>query len=368
VQPFLISATLIALRDYDVHMHRLSIFIMSVFMSQIALGQNAYDLDMQTDDWVLTNTPEPGSKEAQLAAASKELALGHYQEAIRLTAIWIVRNKYDPLLAQAHLIHGDALFAQEYYYESLFDYEVVAREYYGTLEEIHANEKELEIAIMFANGMKKLNWGMRISDATDEAEELFIRIQERLPNHHLAETAAMELADLYFRTSQMRLANVMYLLFLENFPQASQNKTDKAEAKLVFTRLATYKGPSFTASGLLDARQELSRLERINRPLAITINSKALITRIDESLGQKLLKTAQWYLKTNKPIASEFTVRRLLQKHGDTSAAIEALEHLVPSFMPLLPPVVLEEVADFYDTYEKALLMRTPVHNIEVSK
>ncbi|MBC8201170.1 MAG: hypothetical protein H8E86_03910, partial [Planctomycetes bacterium] len=54
-------------------------------MSQIALAQNSFDLDIQTDDWVLKNVPEPGSKEAQLAAASKALAMGHYQEAMRLS-------------------------------------------------------------------------------------------------------------------------------------------------------------------------------------------------------------------------------------------------------------------------------------------
>ena len=334
-------------------------------MSQFAVAQNSYDLDMQTDDWVLKSAPELGSKEAQLAAASRALASGQYQEAMRLSAIWMQRNKYDPLLGEAHLIHGDALFAQEYYYESLFDYEFVAKEYYGTKEEIYANEKELEIATMFANGMKKLHWGMRISDATDEAEELLIRIQERLPNHTLAETAAMELADLYFRTSQMRLANVMYLLFLENFPRASQNQTDKAEAKLVFTRLATYKGPSFDDAGLTDAKQELIRLKRINPPLANEINSTALITRIDESLGQKLLNTAQWYLKVNNPIACEFTVRRLLQTHSNTSAAIEALEHLVPSFMPQLPPIIKNKVADMYDVYEETLLMRSTPYTVE---
>jgi len=336
-----------------------------MFTYKVALAQNTYDLDMQTDDWVLENAPEPGSKEEQLAAASKALAMGHYQEAMRLSAIWMERNKYDPLMGEAHLIHGDALFAQEYYYEALFDYEFVAREYYGTQEEIYANERELEIAIMFANGMKKLNWGMRISDATDEAEELLIRIQERLPNHTLAETAAMELADLYFRTSQMHLANVMYSLFLDNFPRAPQKQTDKAEAKLVFTRLATYKGPWFENTGLIDARQELKRIERTNPPLAQEINSSSLITRIDESLGQKLLNTAQWYLKVNNPIACEFTVRRLLQKHSNTSAAIEALEHLVPRFMPQLPPIVKNKVADMYSDYEETLLFRTSSYSME---
>jgi tetratricopeptide (TPR) repeat protein len=348
-------------------MYRFSIILVSIFLSKIALAQNTYDLDLQTDDWVLEKTPNLGSKEAQLAAAKKALAMKNYQEAMRLSAIWIERNKYDPLLAEAHLIHGDALFAQKFYYEALFDYEFVARDFYGTKEEIYANEKELEIAIMFANGMKRLNWGLRISDATDEAEELLIRIQERLPNHPLAETAAMELADLYFRTSQMRLANMMYLLFLENFPRAPKELTNKAEAKLVFTRLATYKGPSFDDTGLNDAKQELRRLEVINPSLAEEINSNGLIARIEESLGQKLLKTAQWYLKINEYVACEFTVRRLLQQHQDSSASIEALEHLVPKFMPMLPPVIKKDVAGFYEVYMETLLRTSPISKEEES-
>tara|TARA_B100001964_G_C14162874_1_gene567614 strand:- start:712 stop:1377 length:666 start_codon:yes stop_codon:yes gene_type:complete len=207
---------------------------------------------------------------------------------------------------------------------------------------------------MFANGVHKLRWGMRIGDATEEAEELLIRIQERLPQSQLAETAAMELADLYYRKKQMKLANDMYLIFVENYPRSLE--IDKAKARLIYTRLATYRGPTFNDAGLLDARKELVQLKNTSPRLAKTVDSSALITRIDESLGQKRLRTAQWYLKINNPIAAEYTVRRLIIEYKQTAASIEALEHLVPKILPQLPPIVMREIGDFYDINQEALL------------
>lgn len=350
-----------ALRDYDVYMLRFVLPFVAILFASFAHGQETYTLDEKTDTWILTDVPVPGSPEAQLAAAAKQLASGDYQEAMRLSSIWMTRNKRHPSMAEAHIIHGDALFAQRYFYESLFDYEIVARDYYGTKSAIIANERELEVATMFANGLRKRLWGMRISDATDEAEELLIRIQERLPRSPLAETAAMELADLYYRRKQMKLANDMYLIFVENYPRSPE--IDKARARLIYTRLATYRGPEFNDAGLFDARNELLKLQFMSPRLANTVESTALITRIDESLGQKMLRTAQWYLKVNNPIAAEYTVRRLINQHEHTAASIEALEHLVPKILPQLPPIVLLEVGDFYELYQEALLGRiiTPV-------
>jgi len=351
------------LRDYDAHMLRYFILLTALTLTPVTFSQETYTLDEKTDTWVLTDTPETGTPAAQIAAAAKQLALGNYQEAMRLSSIWMARNKRHPLMGDAHIIHGDALFAQRYFYESLFDYEIVARDYYGTKAAITANQRELEIATMFANGLRKLTWGMRISDATDYAEELLIRIQERLPRSPLAETAAMELADLYYRRKQMKLANDMYLIFVENYPHSPE--INKARARLIYTRLATYRGPAFNDAGLYDARKELLQLQIVSPRLAKTVDSSALITRIDESIGQKMLRTAQWYLRINNPVAAEYTVRRLIQQHEYTAASIEALEHLIPIILPQLPPIVHHEIGDFYEIYQEALLGRV-ITTVEV--
>lgn len=341
-------------------MRKLALLILISFSPSILHAQESYVLDQKTDEWVLTDAPKPGTPEAQLGTAAKKLADGNYEEAMELASAWISGNERHPLIAEAHLIRGDALLAQKEYYQSLFDYELVARDHYGTKDAITANEKELEIAIMFSNGVRRKLWGMRISDATAEAEELFIRIQERLPRSPLAEIAAIELADMYYRKKDMRLANEAYLIFVDpviGFPNSEH--IEKARTRLIYTRLAAFRGPVYDDSGLVDARKELVQLEYASQDLANTINSSALITRIDESLGQKMLNTAKWYMKVNKPIAAEYTIRRLVMLYQDTGATVEALEYLIPELLTKLPPILIAEIKDFYTTHQEALLGKT---------
>jgi len=159
------------------------------------------------------------------------------------------------------------------------------------------------------------------------------------PSHHLLE----KIQKVDFQTLSLVQPPIFYIL-------------SQWQYFLQHTRLATYRGPSFNDSGLLDARKELLQLQRLNQSLANTVDSPALITRIDESIGQKMLRTAKWYLDTNNPIAAEYTTRRLIQKHENTAAAIEALEHLVPRIIPQLPPIIKDEVGEFYLVYQEALL------------
>ncbi len=335
------------------YMHRITAALICMILAPLSYSQEHYVLD-QNDDWELRNAPEEGSPEAQLAQAKRHLAEGNAVEAQRLATIWLDRNKRNPLAAEAYLIRGDALFNQKEYYEALFDYELIARSFFESEAFQIALQREFKIAQMFANGTLRKKWGMRFLDATDEAEEIFFLIQERSDASILAESAGIELADLYFRRAQMKLAAEAYQLFLENYPMSAL--VGKAKQRLVYARLATYRGPAFDDKGLIDARDELIQLETLNPRHAEKINSAAIIVRIDESVAQKLLRTAKWYMVVNNPVSAEYTVRRLVENHLHTQASIEALEHLVPAFMHHLPPVVLKEIGDTYQILQQEML------------
>ncbi|MEE2819596.1 MAG: outer membrane protein assembly factor BamD [Planctomycetota bacterium] len=338
-----------------------------LFCACSVFGQETYTLNEQTDTWELTSSPKPGSPGAQLASAAKALASNSYEDAIRLSTIWINRNKRHPLLGEAHMIRGDAFFKQGNYYESLFDYEFVASTFYGTDVEVAANARELEIGTLFANGVKRKVWGMRIADASDEAAECLMRVQSRMPRSPMAQEACMELADLYFRQNDMKLANKTYGIFLSNYAKTANAKlVSKAQSRLIDTRLATYRGPLYSNKGLVDANLELEQLQLLNPRLAKTINASARMTRFDELLAQKLLNTANWYLKTEKPISAEYTLRQMVKKYPKTSATVEALEDVVPHLLTQIPPVILEEAAPFYAIQQEAILGRTIIVEVIV--
>jgi outer membrane protein assembly factor BamD (BamD/ComL family) len=320
-----------------------------------ALGQQKYELS-DTDEWNLVNAVDPSTPAGQLATARRALAAGENKRAANLATEWIERYPRDPLLPNAYLLRGDALVARGQYFKALFDYEFVARAYPASEAFVTVIQRELEIGVKYARGMKRLWLGLRLLNADDVAEELLIRVQERMPGSRLAEEAAIELADHYFRKREMRLAVEMYSIFLENHPASDQ--VSKARRRLIYSELATFKGPPFDASGLHEARARLNELIAIEPAAAERLGADALLIRIDESDAQKLLVTAKWYLATGDPIATELIIRRLVTRYPRTVAAADALR-LMRKVEPLLPPTVFTEAPD-YAALQRAILGGRP--------
>jgi outer membrane protein assembly factor BamD (BamD/ComL family) len=249
------------------------------------------------------------------------------------------------------------LLAEGDEYEALYDYEYVARTFPSSDVFVTALERELKIATRYAAGYNRKFLGMRILGAEDEAEELFIRVQERLPGSRLAEEAGMQLADFYFERRKMSLAAEAYALFIENYPRSE--RINKAKRRLIYANLASFKGPEFDAAGLYEARAHLQQMRRTQPVEAQRMGAEALLMRIDESDADKMLATARWYLRFNDPIAAELTIRRLVQKYPRSVATADAMR-LVPEILPRLPKRVLDHAPD-YEAIRSAGQTRTSV-------
>jgi outer membrane protein assembly factor BamD (BamD/ComL family) len=327
--------------------------VASMALAGVGVAQDTYRLS-DDDTWDPARQVDPTSPEGQLAAAREALAQQQYDRAQNLASRWIERYDRHPLLPDAYLVRADALVGRHDEYEALYDYEYLIRAFPGSEAFITACERELEIAREYAAGKKRKLWGFRVIGAKDEAQELLIRIQERLPGSRVAEQAGMELADYYFRTRQMSLAVDAYGLFIENYPKSPQ--VNKARARLIYSYLASFKGPEFDAKGLYEARIQLRRLMALEPAAAQQIPADALLIRINESDAQKMLATAKWYVKVGDPISAEYTLRRMLHTEAflRTVAASEALR-LIPDVLAKLPPDVLRQTPD-YESLRKAIL------------
>jgi outer membrane protein assembly factor BamD (BamD/ComL family) len=162
--------------------------------------------------------------------------------------------------------------------------------------------------------------------ATGEAEELYIRVQERAPGKRIAEEAGIKLADHYYSRSQMRSAADAYDLFLQNYPQSQWR--EHAMQRQVLANLATFKGPRFDATGLIEGQRRLEEYKRQYPAAAERIGADALLTRIDETLATRDLLVAQWYEHTKNRVSAAFTYRRLIKDHPASAAARQALNRL----------------------------------------
>jgi outer membrane protein assembly factor BamD (BamD/ComL family) len=317
-----------------------------------AAQTETYQLDT-LDRWQKVADVDPTSEEAQLLSARRALVNGEVSRAKNLANAFIERYPLSRYRADALLLRGDAKLAAGDEHEALFDYEEIARRYYGSSVFIPTLEREFEIAQSYANGLKKRFFGtFRIVDASEDAQELLIRIQERLPGSELAEKAGMALGDFYFDRREMMMAAEAYSIYLENYPRSAG--VTKARLRLIYAYLAGFRGPEYDASGLLEARAKLRSMQALQPGLAQQIGATSVLVRIEESEAAKFLSIANWYLEVNDPISAEMFIRRLVQRHPRSIATLEALR-IVPLVIARLPQSVIREAPD-YRALRKSLL------------
>lgn len=305
------------------------------------------------DDAWQKESPEPGTEAAQVLQARRALALGEPERARALASAFIERFPSSPDRAEMLLVRGDALVEIGDEYEALFDYEVITREHPGSSVFVTALEREYAIAVAYAHGLRRKFYGtFRILKTDDDAQELLIRIQERLPGSRLAEDAGMELADFYFRRAEMRLAADAYDLFIRNYPRSE--RIEKARERLIQSYLASYRGPRYDDAGLRDARRRLDSMRAVQPAAAQRLGADALLVRIKESEARKLLVTATWYFSIDDPVSCEQYLRRIVDRYPDTVAMLDALR-LAPEVLARMPEAIAASAPD-YRTLAEAML------------
>ncbi|GJM19215.1 MAG: hypothetical protein DHS20C14_14280 [Phycisphaeraceae bacterium] len=276
--------------------------------------------------WVSTNAPAPGTDEAFIADVRVLLAQGEPEKAKSLLNDWIKANERtsNPNLGEAFLLRADAWFAMDREYKSLFDYEVVIRDFPDSDAFPVAIEREFEIGRMYLDGLRRRLFGMRIEPARGLGEELLIRVQERMPGSRLAEEAAITLADHFYDRRQLDLAGDMYAIFLANYPRSEHREA--ALLRQIDCNVAQFKGPQYDGATLIEARLLLDDYAA-NYPTAAARSgfTEGLETWIDESAAQQMLEAASWYFGQNDDPSARLTLRRLIRRHPESAAAREAV-------------------------------------------
>lgn len=229
-----------------------------------------------------------------------------------------------PYRAEALRLRGDAKYAMGREYSALYDYEQVIREYPASAEFVTAIEREIEIGKAYLSGLRKRFLGFRIESKEGTGEELLVRAQERMPGSLLAEDAAIFLADYYFDKRRLDMAEEMYDIFLNKYPNSPHRK--HAMQRRVYAIIAGFKGPKYDGSLLLESRLLIQRFARDYPAEAERAGlTSALVVRLEESAAAQQLESAKWYLRVGDGPAARFVLKRLIRDHVGTVAAAEGL-------------------------------------------
>jgi outer membrane assembly lipoprotein YfiO len=297
-----------------------------------AQAQPTYELGQQ--GWQKQATPDPDSPAGKLATIRKRIIEDKAEKAAQLARQWIEQYPNHPRMPEARLLLGDALVAQNRYYDSLYQYERLVRQYPGSDQFMIALQREFRIARQFTGGLNRLFLGMRLLPAEGEGEELLIRIQERAPGSRVGEKASITLADYYFRQGEMEHAATAYDMFLINYPNSM--KRQWAMKRLIEASLARFEGPPYNPTGLLEARQRLETYVNEFPAAAEKMGADSLRVRINESLAAHDLRTADWFEGQGEDLSAIVLYRRLIQQFPQTSAARTALNRVEALQTPMM--------------------------------
>lgn len=289
-----------------------------------------YRLDNTSREWAPA-PPQPAQDAAPEPVLEARRLLAQDKPAQAKAALdpWLSANGRagGRFVPEALLLRADALLALDREYLALYDYEELINRFRQSQEFALAVEREVGIAERYANGLKIRALGFRWINAEDVAIELLIRAQERLPRSVIAERASIFLADYYFRKREMRLAGDAYTLYLESFPDGPN--AVRASLRRIQCDVARFKGPRYSAAGLINARLRTEELVRRHPAEADRSGmNESLLARLDESTAAQALDTAEWYLATGDEPSARYALRRLVREHPRTIASRRAQDVL----------------------------------------
>jgi outer membrane protein assembly factor BamD (BamD/ComL family) len=240
---------------------------------------------------------------------------------------WLERNAggQSPQVPEAYYLRGNAKLAQDDEFEALYDYEEVIKNYPASEFFVTSLERELDVAKLYFGGRRKPGlWGIRMDDGTGVAEEIVLRINERMPGSKLAERALMTMADHYASKRDLPMAVETYDTFVKLYPRSELRQ--KAMQRRTYATVAQFKGPAYDSSILTDASIQIENFQLEYPGVAQEAGlTDGLQARLDESRAASMLNTAQWYLRRDDPVSARITLVRLVKRHPKTASAQEAL-------------------------------------------
>jgi tetratricopeptide (TPR) repeat protein len=300
---------------------------LTTLVSASALAQNPTSRTFELSGGRFTEVPttDPASlpkPDPELKRIELLLDRGEYSAAKNTVLDWLLSHKEDRnydhgLYLAAQAFNGlDQPIKAFYYCDQLMDASP-GSEYFRP-----ALQLQYDIGNGLLSGRKIRLLGMRLLDGTDEGVEMMFRIQTRSPGSPLAELALRRTADFYFADGDFDLAADAYAAHIKAYPR--DPKLPEMLVRQAFSNYAQFTGTRFDPTPLVNARSQMTEIIDKYPEVARRENMQSFVDAIDKTLARKLLVTADFYRRTDKPAAQKLVLRTLTQQYPNSDEARQA--------------------------------------------
>ena len=325
---------------------RLLLTVATALVAGPAVAQTPPTAELRNGRWqpVATATAPP-LPDPELDRIEQLLTAGHNADAQTHLVLWVKshpgkspqKDRALFLFAQAYYQLGNRIKAF-YYCDELMDEYPESPHFYPALQ------KQYQIADAYLSGYKNKFLGLPLLEENDEAIEMMYRIQQRSPGSPLAEKALLRTGDYFYSNRDYDLAHDVYARYVKNYPRSPLVAT--VRLREAFASLAQFRGVLFDPTNILDARSQLLDMMTAYPDLAREEDLGAIVHAIDETLGAKLLATADFYRRTHAPGSAVYLYRYLILTYPaapQIPAAREALSQMPQSALDQPMPLPGEQ-------------------------
>lgn len=271
--------------------------------------------------------PVRGTAAGELEMIRRHVESGRFEEAVEATEDFLQKFPADEdAREEAMMLAGEAELGRGRRFDAYEWFErLLAEKPRGKYSE-RALNREYDIGDAFLKGAKRRAMGFMRVSARDEGLEILAKIAEHAPRSAIARKAIMRVAD-YHRDNENHAEAVdAYDEFLTLFPKAP--RAPQAMRQAAEASLATYLGPDYDETPLLEARQRFIEYRQAYPALAEQEKVGEKLEAVDAKLAEKFYVTGFYYERTGRTPARRraaiFYYRKVAEDHPRTRWADQA--------------------------------------------
>jgi outer membrane assembly lipoprotein YfiO len=249
-----------------------------------------------------------------------------YSAAHKLVVGWLADHPSSPVRDRGLYLLGEINFRDGDRILAFYNFDELLDRHPGGAYAYAALERQYDIADAYLSGRRDSFLGLRIIARKDEAIEMLWRIQQRAPGSPVAEKALLRTADHYDDSQENELAADAYAAYVRAYPRSPN--VPRVRLKRAFAVLREFRGAKFSATPLIDAKQQLIDLRAAYPDLAQKENVDAVLIELDEMLAAKGVQTGDFYRRTHEPRAAAYWYAYVIRTYPGTAQAARAREAL----------------------------------------
>jgi outer membrane protein assembly factor BamD (BamD/ComL family) len=315
---------------------------MLVWCAAAALGAVAprapaqQETEWKDGNWVRVAAPARGTPAGEAAIIRRHVEAGRHRAAVSEADKFVKKYPLDPSIEEVLMLAGRAEMGRQRYFQAYEYFEKQLSQFPSGRYFERALQYESEVAEAFLAGKKRVVWGIFYLPAQDDGIMILGKIAEHAPGSALAERCLMRIGDYHYQQRDYADAVAAYDRYLETFSRAE--RASYATLQAARASLASYRGPDFDETPLLEARQRYEMFQQRFPLQADRVDVPRILEQIRVQLAKKTFATAEFYERTGRRDPAKYYYRLVVDRYPRTeweSRAAASLRRLgVPTALP----------------------------------